>query len=98
MLRRVPDYAASVAPCPTNPLFDAALTRHNRYRLSRLATKRITSTTDGFVTKLNAQGTALLFSTYLGGTADDEVDAVTADSQGNLWVSGTTASSDFPNQ
>ena len=53
-------------------------------------------TTDGFVTKLNAQGTALVFSTYLGGTADDEVDALTADSQGNLWVSGTTASSDFP--
>lgn len=52
--------------------------------------------TDGFLTKLNATGTALVFSTYLGGSAADEVADFSIDAQGNLWTSGTTSSADFP--
>jgi uncharacterized protein (TIGR03437 family) len=52
--------------------------------------------TDGFLAKLSASGTALVFSTYLGGSAADEIDAISIDAQGNLWATGISASSDFP--
>jgi hypothetical protein len=48
------------------------------------------------VAKLNPTGTALIFSTYLGGSAEDRVNDVQMDAQGNIWVSGATASTDFP--
>jgi uncharacterized protein (TIGR03437 family) len=51
---------------------------------------------DGFVFKLNAAGSDLMFSTYLGGNADDLVNRVVLDSQGNAYVVGAAASSNFP--
>lgn len=51
---------------------------------------------DGFLVKLNTAGTALLYSTYLGGTSIDLADAVAVDSTGNAYVVGQTASADFP--
>ncbi len=51
---------------------------------------------DAFVTKLNAAGTAFVYSTYLGGTADDSGNAIALDSSGNTYVAGGTSSTDFP--
>jgi uncharacterized protein (TIGR03437 family) len=51
---------------------------------------------DGFVAKLNPTGTALLYSTYLGGRANDMAKGVALDVQGNAYVGGSTYSSDFP--
>ena len=51
---------------------------------------------DAFVTKLNASGTALLFSTYLGGADDDVSNAIAVDASGNVIIAGSTASSAFP--
>jgi hypothetical protein len=51
---------------------------------------------DGFVTKVNAAGSALLYSTYLGGSADDQGESVAVDSGGNAYVTGTTSSTNFP--
>jgi hypothetical protein len=51
---------------------------------------------DAFLTKLNAQGTGLLFSTYLGGSGADQANAVTVDKLGNAYVGGQTGSSNFP--
>jgi hypothetical protein len=51
---------------------------------------------DGFLVKLNTAGTALLYSTYLGGTNIDLADAVAVDSTGLAYVVGETASDDFP--
>lgn len=48
--------------------------------------------TDGFLTKLNPTGTALAFSTYLGGTAADRINALDLDSSSNVWVTGLTGS------
>jgi uncharacterized protein (TIGR03437 family) len=53
---------------------------------------------DGFVLKLNPTGTAVVWATYLGGTAEDATSDVQLDTSGNLWVRGTTRSPDFPNQ
>ncbi len=51
---------------------------------------------DGFVTKLNAAGAGLVYSTYMGGFAFDVCDAIALDSAGNVYVTGRTDSSDFP--
>jgi len=51
---------------------------------------------DVFVAKLNPAGTALLYSTYLGGAVDDRGNAVAVDSSGNAYVTGETLSGNFP--
>lgn len=52
---------------------------------------------DAFVTKVNPTGTALVFSTYYGGRNGNESGgSVAVDSEGNVLISGTTMSSDFP--
>jgi hypothetical protein len=52
---------------------------------------------DGFVTKLNAAGSTLLYSTYLGGSGQDEGhNGIVVDASGNAYVTGRTFSSDFP--
>ncbi len=47
--------------------------------------------TDAFVTKLNATGTGLIFSTYLGSDGLDLARAVAVDQQGNAYVTGGTS-------
>ncbi|WP_309495861.1 SBBP repeat-containing protein [Mechercharimyces sp. CAU 1602] len=51
---------------------------------------------DAFVTKLNATGSNLLFSTYLGGSGNDFGIGLSLDSFFNAWVTGRTSSTDFP--
>ncbi|HEY9422410.1 MAG TPA: SBBP repeat-containing protein, partial [Thermoanaerobaculia bacterium] len=51
---------------------------------------------DAFVAKLNADGSALLFSTTLGGTFGEFGDDIGMDAQGALYVIGHTGSADFP--
>ena len=50
---------------------------------------------DAFVTQLNPAGSALLYSTYLGGTGDDHAFGIAADATGKAYATGTT-SNDFP--
>ena len=51
---------------------------------------------DGFIAKLNQQGTALVYSTYLGGNNHDGVLGLAVDSTGSAYVTGGTASTNFP--
>lgn len=51
---------------------------------------------DAFVAKLNPAGTALLYATYLGGSGDDQAYGLALDGAGSVYLTGRTASSDFP--
>lgn len=52
---------------------------------------------DAFVTKLNATGTALVYSTYFGGASGSEIGTgIAVDNQGNAYFTGTTTASDLP--
>lgn len=51
---------------------------------------------DAFVAKLNAGGTSLLYSTYLGGAGYDDGYTIAVDGSGKALATGTTASSAFP--
>ena len=46
--------------------------------------------------KLNATGTALLYSTYLGGSDDERANGIAVDSGGNAYITGYTRSPNFP--
>ncbi len=50
---------------------------------------------DAFVTKLNPMGTALVYSTYLGGSLDDAAKGIAVDGGGNAYVTGQTNSTNF---
>lgn len=50
-----------------------------------------------FISKFNASGSALVYSTYLGGTdGSEEVHGIAVDSAGNVYVTGTTFAKDYP--
>jgi hypothetical protein len=51
---------------------------------------------DAFVTKLNPFGSALVYSTFLGGTATDVGNGIAVDTSGNAYVTGETLANDFP--
>src|SRR6185436_18418413 len=53
-------------------------------------------TDDVFVFKLNPAGTALEYSTYVGGTGSDEATRIAVDASGNAYVTGYTSSLNFP--
>ncbi len=51
---------------------------------------------DAFVAKLSPSGSALLYSTYLGGSGYDRGESITVDSSGSIYLAGPTTSTDFP--
>jgi hypothetical protein len=51
---------------------------------------------DAFVTKLTPAGSALAYSTFLGGIGNDEGRAIAVDAQGSAYVTGWTTSSNYP--
>src|SRR5262249_26280609 len=54
------------------------------------------SSEDIFVSKLNPEGTQLIYSTYLGGHGSDLGLGIAVDSSGSAYITGQTTSSDFP--
>ncbi len=56
----------------------------------------VAGSTDGFVTKLNADGTGVVFSTYFGGAGDEGVARAAVDASGTVYVVGGTGSTNFP--
>ena len=53
-------------------------------------------TSDAWVAKLNSSGSALIYSTYLGGSASDGGSDIAFDAADNVYVVGYTASTNFP--
>ena len=51
---------------------------------------------DAFVTKLDVVGSAVFYSTYLGGTAEEVGSSIAVDASGNTFVTGWTESTNFP--
>lgn len=91
------DEANGIAVDKSGNIFVAGVTQSSNFPVSvgaRQAT--LAGGKDGFVAKLAAGGASLAYSTYLGGTSDDEINAIALDTNGNAWVAGDTLSSNFP--
>lgn len=54
------------------------------------------ATTDVFVSKLNASGTGLVYTTYIGGSGLDQPADIAVDPGGDAYITGQTQSTDFP--
>src|SRR5205823_13013770 len=50
---------------------------------------------DAFVTKFDPNG-SIVYSTYLGGNGPDTSTGITVDSSGNIYIAGSTGSTNFP--
>ncbi len=57
---------------------------------------RLGGTRDAFVAKLNTTGTALIYSTYLGGSAVDTGNSIIVDRNNSAWITGDTTSTNLP--
>jgi putative Ig domain-containing protein/beta-propeller repeat-containing protein len=74
----------------------AGSTRSVNFPVASPVQANLLGTYDAFVSKLNAAGSSLLFSTYLGGQDVDGADAIAVDAAGIVHVAGHTSSLDFP--
>jgi Beta-propeller repeat/Abnormal spindle-like microcephaly-assoc'd, ASPM-SPD-2-Hydin len=54
------------------------------------------TSTDAFVAKLDATGSSLIYSTYLGGSGNDQSNGIALDAAGDAYIVGQTFSTDFP--
>jgi hypothetical protein len=76
-------YVAGITTSPDFPLANALQTAHG-------------GTADAFVAKLNASGTRLVYSTYMGGAGIDGASSLAVDPSGSAFVTGVTTSPNFP--
>lgn len=98
------DAIRAVAVDGAGNIYLTGVTRSTNFPVARATqgTKAGGSTNiDAFVTKLNPLGTTVLFSTYLGGTgnennATETAGSIALDANGNVYVAGDTVSTDFP--
>jgi hypothetical protein len=92
------DAGNAVALDPSDNIYVAGQTNSSDFptALPVQAHRASTSGNDAFVAKLASNGSGLAYSTYLGGSGDQEAFAVATDSTGDAFVAGATLSSDFP--
>lgn len=92
----VDDYGDSIAVDNAGNAYVAGGTGSTDFPTSNALQPVALGQGDGFVAKINASGSAFVYSTYLTGTGFDYASGVVADSSGNAYVTGATESTDFP--
>jgi len=90
------DNAYGIAVDASGSAYVAGVTSSDNFPLADALQSAFSGFTDAFVTKLNAAGSALIYSTYLGGTEGDYAFGIAVDSDGNAYVTGFTRSDNFP--
>jgi hypothetical protein len=92
------DYATSIALDAAGNAYIAGLTNSVGFPIGSAAPAQPERAGghDVFIAKIRADGGALLYSTYLGGTSDDFAYGIAVDPAGAAYVTGTTLSLDFP--
>ena len=91
------DYAVSNAIDADNNLYITGYTDSGQYPITAGAFQTTKGVgIDGFITKLNATGTALIYSTYIGGNDGDYSRSIALDSSNNAYITGNTSSTNFP--
>ncbi|MFQ5717030.1 MAG: SBBP repeat-containing protein, partial [Nitrospinales bacterium] len=91
------DQAFGIAVDASGAAYVAGWTRSTDFpTLNPLPGGGVLSGVDAFVSKLNAAGNALIYSTYLGGTGNDQANGIAVDASGAAYVAGFTGSTNFP--
>jgi hypothetical protein len=90
------DKALAVAADAVGNTYVAGLTQSIDFPLSNAEQPALGGGTDAFVAKIDADGAALIWSTYVGGSGIDAASGIARDAAGNVYIAGYTASADFP--
>ena len=90
------DQALGVAVDPAGSAYVTGYTESSDFPTTAGALDTVNDDRDAFVAKLDATGSALDYSTFLGGDSDEEGTGVAVDGSGSAHVTGYTDSSDFP--
>lgn len=90
------EYCLGLARDASGNLYVGGMTQSTNFPTTAGAFRTVAAGAwDVFVTKLNPTGTAVLFSTYLGGSSEEDTRGLAVDDSG-VYVAGFTFSSDFP--
>ncbi|HSW50316.1 MAG TPA: SBBP repeat-containing protein, partial [Bryobacteraceae bacterium] len=90
------DAARAVAADSSGSVYVAGYTDSTDFPVASALQPARKGGADAFVAKLNPAGTALVYCTYLGGSADDRAFGIAVSSAGEATVTGWTYSTDFP--
>ncbi len=95
------DHAGGIALDSSNNVYVAGGTTSTNFPMAGPLQQANGGFQDAFLTKLNSAGSAIVYSTYLGGSGGqagtpEESNAVAVDSSGNAYIAGTTNSTNFP--
>ncbi|WP_051382704.1 SBBP repeat-containing protein [Gloeobacter kilaueensis] len=90
------DYPAALRIDGSGNAYVVGYTNSTNFPVANALRSTLAGNNDAFVSKLNASGSALVYSTYLGGSSNDIATGLAVASSGNLYVTGYTLSSDFP--
>lgn len=90
------DIAYAVATDAFGNAYVAGLTSSSNFPVAGAVQATLGGAQDAFVTKLNPSGSALVYSTYLGGSLDDYARGIAVSGAGAAYLVGTTFSSNFP--
>lgn len=90
------NYGTGIAVDSNGNAYVTGFTQSQDFPLANAYDNSLGGNYDAFVTKFNADGDALAYSTYLGGSTNDWGYGIAVDSSGNAYVTGWTDSSDFP--
>ncbi len=91
------DVGAAITLDPSGNVYIAGLTTSTNFPVTTGAFQTTNAGgADAYVSKLNNGLTTLLASTYIGGSTGDQANAITLDSSGNVYITGSTSSTNYP--
>jgi hypothetical protein len=90
------DYALGAAVDQTGAAYVTGYTDSTDFPTANPLQRQNAGFADVFVTKLTPNGSALVYSTYLGGASNDIAQSIALDAKGSAYVAGWTDSSDYP--
>jgi hypothetical protein len=90
------DYGAALALDSANNVYLTGSTESSNFPVVNAFQAQQPGPYSGFLTKISAAGSALLYSTYFGGNSFDQPTGIAIDSLGHVHIAGFTSSQNFP--
>jgi hypothetical protein len=90
------DQANAIAVDAAGAIYVAGFTTSTNFPTATPHQAANAGSRDMFISKLNAAGSALVYSTYIGGADVDEASAIALDASNNAYIAGSTFSTNFP--
>ncbi|HVP93878.1 MAG TPA: PKD domain-containing protein [Methanoregulaceae archaeon] len=90
------DLGGAIGIDPSGSAYVTGRTWSTDFPVKNPVQQTLTGAYDAFVTKISTDGSALVYSTYLGGSSMDEGRGISVNGAGNAYVTGSTSSLNFP--